>query len=455
MGTPEITAIPSRHLSSPALRPDGSRCDRGVRLPGAGAGAGASGAEGAPGKAKGAAVTSAVIAQSAWRRPASAVFTVGWGANMFASVLQVYRENLSSAQVNALFGAYALGLVPALLVMARLSDRLGRQRVLLAALLLSALGSAVILFSGGAFGTILAGRIIVGISAGSAFGPGTAWIKELSDTAKAAGAGARRSAVALTAGFAAGPLLSGVIVQWLPSPQTTAYLVHIALVALTLPVVWRAPAAALPATGRDSRSVRHGDGARKVLTSRLFLTAVLPTAPWVFGAATVSLAALPVLVPLGGYGAVGGGVVAAVTLGSGIGVQPWARRLALRSAAAPFRAGMASVIAGLLAAALTVATGSLVLLGVTAAVLGSAYGLLLVSGLQLAESLAGPRNISTVIAVFYSLTYIGFAFPVLVQVLGKLWNPASVLVAGSALAVAALAMSLIAWPVRRASRTGA
>nr|WP_238697810.1 MFS transporter [Streptomyces sp. E5N91] len=387
-------------------------------------------------------------------RPAIAVFTVGWGANMFASVLQVYRGSLSAFQVNALFGAYALGLIPALVIMARVSDRLGRRRVLLAALLLSAFGSAVILFSAGAFGTILAGRILVGVSAGSAFGPGTAWIKELSDTARAAGAGARRSAISLTAGFALGPLLSGVIVQWMPSPQITAYLVHIALVALTLPVVWRAPEPAPPAAGRDTRSSHHGDGPMNVLTSRLFLTAVLPTAPWVFGAATVSLAALPVLVPLGDYGAVGGGVVAAVTLGSGIAVQPWARRLGRRSAAGPFRTGMASVIAGLLAAALTVATGSPVLLLATAVVLGSAYGLLLVSGLQLAQSLAGPRTISTVIAVFYSLTYVGFAFPVLVQVLGNLWNPVAVLAAGSALAVAALVTTFLAWPLRRATRTG-
>ncbi|MFH8470853.1 MFS transporter [Streptomyces sp. NPDC017991] len=408
-----------------------------------------------------------MVSQMAWVRPAAAVFTVGWGANMFASVLQVYRDSLSGLQVNALFGAYAVGLIPALLVMARVSDRLGRRRVLLAALLLCALASAVILFSGGAFGTILAGRILVGVSAGSAFGPGTTWIKELSDTGKPAetgtgsgsgsGAGARRSAVALTAGFAVGPLLSGVVVQWLPSPQTTAYLVHIALVALTLPLVWRAhesaPPAAWPAGRADGGPRRGaGAGAMSVLTSRLFLTAVLPTAPWVFGAATVSLAALPVLVPLGGYGAVGGGVVAAVTLGSGIAVQPWARRLTRRSPAAPFRVGMAAVIAGLLAAALTVATGSLVLLLAAAVVLGSAYGLLLVSGLQLAESLAGPQNISTVIAVFYSLTYVGFAFPALVQLLGGLWDPALVLITGAALAVCALATTLLAWPTRRMTR---
>ncbi|MGX1274793.1 hypothetical protein [Streptomyces phaeoluteigriseus] len=114
---------------------------------------------------------------------------------------------------------------------------------------------------------------------------------------------------------------------------------------------------------------------------------------------------------------------------------------------------MLSVIAGLLAAALPVATGSLVLLSAAAVVLGSAYGLLLVSGLQLVESIAGPQNMSTVIAVFYSFTYVGFAFPVLVQVLGRLWGPVPVLVAGAALGVAALAATLVAWPLRTASRT--
>ncbi|MGW0567515.1 MFS transporter [Streptomyces tauricus] len=442
MSTSEITAPPRRHATVHQHSGSSGRGRNHNARPFGGA---------APTKAG----TSTTVSRTAWMRPAAAVFTVGWGANMFASVLQVYRGNLNGFQVNALFGAYALGLIPSLLIMARVSERLGRRRVLLSALLLSALGSAVILFSGGSFGTILAGRILVGVSAGSAFGPGTAWIKQLSDTARTtgAGAGARRSAVALTAGFALGPLLSGVFVQWLPSPQTTAYLVHIALVALTLPVVWRTPEPTLLSAGRDIRSSHSADRPMKVLTSRLFLTAVLPTAPWVFGAATVSLAALPVLVPLGGYSAVGGGVVAAVTLGSGIAVQPWARRLARHSAAAPFRAGMSAVIAGLLAAALTVATGSLLLLLGTAVVLGSAYGLLLVSGLQLVESLAGPQAISTAIAVFYSLTYVGFAFPVLVQVLGKVWDPAAVLAGGSALAVVALATTLIAWPLRRATRT--
>jgi MFS family permease len=386
---------------------------------------------------------------TAWIRPAAAVFVVGWGANMFASLLHAYAH-LSGTRADGLFGAYALGLIPALVIAARVSDRIGRRRALLAALLLSALGSAVLAFSGGAFGTILAGRILIGISAGAAFGPGTAWIKELSGTTPTRSSGARRAAVALTAGFAAGPLLSGAVVQWLPLPQTTSYLIHIALVALALPLVFRAPETGRRHTGPATRRGAAGDRPGSYLTSRAFLAAVLPTAPWIFGAATVSFTVLPALVSLGHFGAVGSGIVAAITLGTGIAVQPWAGRLARRSPAAPFRTGMTAAIAGMLLAALTAGTGSLVLLVAAAVVLGSAYGILLVSGLRLVESLAPPQQAATANAVFYSLAYAGFAFPVLVQALSSLASPVPVLAAGSVLAAAAMATTFLAWP-RKAS----
>jgi hypothetical protein len=146
--------------------------------------------------------------------------------------------------------------------------------------------------------------------------------------------------------------------------------------------------------------------------------------------------------------------MAALTLGTGILIQPWTRRLARRSLAAPLRVGMSAAVVGLLVAALTVATGSRLLLPVAAVALGSAYGLLLTSGLRLVESLAPARDVATAIAVFYALTYVGFAFPVLVQTPGGLVAPASVLIAGSALAVTAVAMTFVAWPLARTSRAG-
>ena len=68
---------------------------------------------------------------------------------------------------------------------------------------------------------LYAGRFVVGLGSGAAFSAGTTWLRELSllapgnaDSARAA----RRAAVAMTTGFAVGPLLSGMLAQWAPAP---------------------------------------------------------------------------------------------------------------------------------------------------------------------------------------------------------------------------------------------
>ena len=389
-------------------------------------------------------MTSDAVTVGAWQRPAFGVLVVAWGANMFASVLQTYRGELSQVQVTSLYGAYALGLIPALLIMAKVSDRLGRRLALTAGLVLSVAGTLLILASGSAFGGILAGRIVIGISAGAALAPATAWIKELSDAAGFGSSGARRAATALTGGFALGPLLSGIIVQWLPSPRPTAYLIHMALAGAGLFFLHGTPSAAEGAAREENSSSELSE----FLTSRLFLGAIASTAPWVFGAATTSLAALPVLVSLGSYKPVGSGVLAALTLGTGILIQPLAQRLALRSPALPFRVAQGAVVTGMLVAALAAATEWVPLLFVTALILGSAYGLLLVSGLKLVQAVAPAQHAAMATAVFYALTYVGFAAPVIIPALGGIWSPAAVLVGMAVLGLVSLAATFVAWPRR-------
>ena len=67
-----------------------------------------------------------------------------------------------------------------------------------------------------------------GLASGAAFGPGTTWIKELSED----GAGARRAAGALSAGFGGGPLVAGAMAQWLPAPAVVPYVAHLVVVAV-------------------------------------------------------------------------------------------------------------------------------------------------------------------------------------------------------------------------------
>ena len=61
------------------------------------------------------------------------MFAVGWGANQFSPMLLVYRDEigLEASTRAALFGVYAAGLIPGLLLGGRASDRRGRRSLVL------------------------------------------------------------------------------------------------------------------------------------------------------------------------------------------------------------------------------------------------------------------------------------------------------------------------------------
>lgn len=344
-----------------------------------------------------------------WRRVALAMFGVSWGANQFAPLLLVYRTHagLSETAVTAMFGVYALGLIPALLVSGPLSDRHGRRPVLRPVVAASVLASLV-LISGTAWpGLLYAGRFLAGVASGVAFSAGSAWVKELSGSAPE-GAGARRAAVALSAGFGGGPLIAGVIAQWLPWPTVLPYLVHVALMLVVAPLMWNAADPGAPA-GAVGRPIRRLPAAA---TAPRFLRGVAPWAPWVFGTATIGFATLPGLVAAraGGVPVAFNGAITGMTLFTGILVQPLARRLGdVRSPVL----GLLAATGGLGLAALVAVTRSPWLVPLAVLLLGASYGILLVSGLLEVERLADDHELAAMVAIFYALTYVGFAAPYL------------------------------------------
>src|SRR4051794_29248670 len=186
----------------------------------------------------------------AWVPVAAAMFAIGWGANQFVSVLVAYREHsgLSVGTVDALVGAYAVGLIPALLVLGPVSDRSGRAPVLRIAAIVSLAATAVLML--GSLWALYAGRLLAGLASGAAFAAGSAWVEELSaapwDPAPRPGAGARRAAMSLTAGFGLGPVVAGLLAQWAPDPLVTAYLPHVLVVLAVIVPLWRAPETGTP-----------------------------------------------------------------------------------------------------------------------------------------------------------------------------------------------------------------
>src|SRR6185369_14043298 len=92
------------------------------------------------------------------RRVGVLLFALGWGANHFTTLLVVYRKSLglSPSALGILFGVYALGLVPGLILASRASDRWGRRALVLPSALLAMGASALLAFGARGFSVLLA-----------------------------------------------------------------------------------------------------------------------------------------------------------------------------------------------------------------------------------------------------------------------------------------------------------
>ncbi|MEV4254239.1 MFS transporter [Spirillospora sp. NPDC049652] len=392
---------------------------------------------------------------SAWGPVALALFGVGWGANQFASLLGLYadRLHLGGGETRAMFGIYALGLVPGLALGGPASDRHGRRRLVLPFASMSALVTAVLMAGAAVPSLLYAGRLAAGVVTGAVLAAGTAWVKELAPRS-----GTRITALAVSGGFGAGPLASALVAQWLPHPLLTAYVPHLVIMAIALPLLFRAPepepaAFPKPVTASEPLTasepvVRAGSGSaeplgpdRRSAAGRRsgFWSSVAPVAIWSFTAPVNAFAVLPSEVPVHHLRIAYAGLVTAITLGSGMAAQPVARRLEARHPRLVARTGLGLTTAGLLVAALTVASGLPVLNVVAAVLLGSAYGFVLTYSLGEAARIASPGGLARLTAIVYALVYVGMFTPLVITALTAVAPLTALLGAGAALAALCLA----------------
>src|SRR5437667_11396458 len=117
-----------------------------------------------------------------WLPAAAVLLGTGWGSNQFTPMLLVYRQalGLGTGTLEAMFGFYALGLIPGLLIAGPLSDARGRRTVVIAAAGLSLLASAVLVAGADSVALLFLGRLMAGVSSGAVFAAGTAWLREIS-----------------------------------------------------------------------------------------------------------------------------------------------------------------------------------------------------------------------------------------------------------------------------------
>ncbi|MFD9634492.1 MFS transporter [Streptomyces violascens] len=353
--------------------------------------------------------TAAEAAESGPRpRPAAAwtvtylLFVVMLGGTLPTPVYSLYAQKLGLTPlvIALVFAAYAGGILVVLLLFGGLSDQIGRRAAIAPALaltVLSCLTFAVLPTLPG----IVAGRILSGLSVGLTMGAATAYLGELHlNRAKAA----LISSVTGMVGLGCGPLLSGVLVQYVPHPLVTPYLV---LAAMALPGLLLARLPETVSRGRLSiRPQRLGIPA----DMRSLFTAAA-------AAAFCSLAVLGLLSALTSRFLAEGlhitspvtvGVVVLCAFGSAGLAQLATVRLAPHTSAA---AGMVAVPLGLvlIVAALPASSLSPFLLG--SVLSGAGGGAAFKAGLALVTGHAPPGRTSEAVSAYFVGAYLGMAVP--------------------------------------------
>lgn len=330
------------------------------------------------------------------------------GTTMPTAVYSIYQAEFgfSVFVVTVIFAAYAVGVLTALLAFGRWSDSLGRRPMLLAGIALGIVSAVVFIFAG-SLAALLLGRVLSGLSAGIFVGTATVTLVELVPEKWRARAPSIATAANI-GGLGLGPLVAGLLVQYLPEPTRLTFVVDIVALVVAAAVVFFVP-----------EPVTVVSGARPHM-QRLSIPA--PIRGTFLRAAIGGFAGFAVLGLFSGVSpgfmttvlgienhAVGGAVVFAL-FASSAGAQIGLRGLGTSFA---MRAGCIVLFVGVAVLCLSLELASLPLLIVAAVVCGIGQGVTFSKGMASVTAELPPGRRAEVTSTFFVVLYIAISVPVI------------------------------------------
>jgi MFS family permease len=330
------------------------------------------------------------------------------GTTLPTPLYPIYQEQFGFGElmVTVIFAIYGFGVIAGLVLTGRLSDEVGRRRVLLFGLACAALSAVMFIVAQGV-GPMFVGRMLSGLSAGAFAGVATAFLLDLAPDDRRGTAAAIAVAVNL-GGLGVGTLLSGAIAEVSDQPLRVPFWTHLALLVPAVLGVLLAPETVQ--VKKHPRFVPQSIAVPKEVRGT-FVRAALG------GFSTFAISGL--------FGAVGplvlgdflgyhspllaGGIVFMLFTASA-GGQLAVRRLGDRGSLISGSL-LAVAAAGLVAA--TVEAESLALLIVAGLVGGLSQGLAVGGGLAALSAETPPERRGQVSATFFVVLYVALSLPII------------------------------------------
>lgn len=173
---------------------------------------------------------------------AAYAFLVGMiGTTLPTPLYPIYGDafGLSALMITIIYAVYAIGVIGGLLVFGNLSDRIGRRYILIPGIILSAVSAMVFLFADG-ITPLFIGRVLSGLSAGLFTSTATTTLVDLTPSHKQGKASMIASGVNML-GLGLGPLLAGVLAQYLSYPMRLVFVVDFVILIPAFFAIWFMP----------------------------------------------------------------------------------------------------------------------------------------------------------------------------------------------------------------------
>ena len=330
------------------------------------------------------------------------LFSIMAASNVTAPIYDLYalKYHFGPFIITDIFAIYVFLLIPSLLFWGQYSDKHGRKLPITIGVIIELIGLLSFLLARNVYMLFLA-RAFMGMASGAIAGPASALLFSYSRKA-----GAVLTSIGTSAGTATGPLIGGIMAQYLSYPLKLVYVISIVLV--ILPAIAMYP---LKDISRANPELKlHFPSIDREVIRPFMLSSFAAFVAWSITAFYMSLA--PVyIIKLSGINDIAiGGIIVFLMLGVASVFQVISLRFKIKSS---MFSGMVFIAFAVIFILISIMKNSLYIFVAGTVLAGIGQGFSFTGATREIKAISPPEKTGDTLANYYIIIYIGVGLPVI------------------------------------------
>ncbi len=331
------------------------------------------------------------------------LFSIMAASNVTAPIYDLYaiKYHFGTFIITDIFAIYVLMLIPSLLFWGQYSDKHGRKLPVGIGIIMELIGLISFLFARNVYMLFL-GRAFMGLASGAIAGSASALLFHYHRKA-----GAVLTSIGTSAGTATGPLIGGIMAQYLPYPLRLVYAVSIILVLI--------PALAMyplkDTSPRNSGLKLHFPSIDRDVIRMFLLSSFVAFVAWSITAFFMSLAPVYIIRLAGINNIAIGGIIVFIMLGIASVFQIFSLKFKIKNS---MFSGMVFIIMAIILILIAIKGNSLYIFIAGTVFAGMGQGFAFTGATREIKEISPPEKTGDMLANYYIIIYTGVGLPVII-----------------------------------------